>query len=72
MRNDSLLPAEHQAFTRTLIASHQAKPRPHGTPPRPFFNTVLWVVDKEADLPDWMLIGNPAYSAHSHSRDLIT
>jgi len=25
----------------------------------PFFNTVLWIVDKEGDLPDWLLIGNP-------------
>jgi ATP-dependent Clp protease ATP-binding subunit ClpA len=29
------------------------------TPPRPFFNTLIWVVEKEGDLPDWMLVGNP-------------
>src|SRR5690606_35680371 len=23
------------------------------------FNTVIWVVDKEGDLPDWLLIENP-------------
>jgi hypothetical protein len=25
----------------------------------PFFNIVIWIVDKEGDLPDWFLIGNP-------------
>src|SRR5207248_2401740 len=59
VRNDSLSQTEHQAFTRALVASHAARPRPYGTPARPFFNTVLWIVDKEGDLPDWMLIGNP-------------
>ena len=59
VRNDALSQTEHQAFTRALIASHQARARPHGTPPRPFFNTIIWVVEKEGDLPDWMLVDNP-------------
>jgi energy-coupling factor transporter ATP-binding protein EcfA2 len=59
VRNDVLTNAEHQAFTRALVLSHQVRPRPHGTPPRPFFNTVVWIVDKEGDLPDWLVVDNP-------------
>jgi energy-coupling factor transporter ATP-binding protein EcfA2 len=59
IRTGSLTVAEHAAFTRALILSHQAKPRPHGNPARPFLNTIVWVTDKEGDLPDWFLVGNP-------------
>jgi energy-coupling factor transporter ATP-binding protein EcfA2 len=59
VRAEAISGPEHHAFTRALVLSSQARSRPHGTPPRPFFNTVLWVVDKEGDLPDWLLIGNP-------------
>ncbi|MDN3569860.1 AAA family ATPase [Methylobacterium longum] len=59
VRNDALSAAEHQAFMQALVASHVARSRPIGTPPRPFFNSIVWVVDKEGDLPDWFLIGNP-------------
>ena len=59
IRNDSLTAAEQQAFTRALVLAHQARARPYGTPPRPFFNSVIWVVEKEGDLPDWLLIDNP-------------
>lgn len=59
VRNDSLSLPEHLAFTRALVHSHSARARPFGTPSRPFFNTVIWVVEKEGDLPDWFLVGNP-------------
>jgi hypothetical protein len=59
IRNDALSGAEHQAFTRALVLSQQTRPRPHGSPPRPFFNTIIWIVDKEGDLPDWLLVDNP-------------
>lgn len=58
-RNDALGPAEHQAFTQALVASHSARSRPVGSPPRPFFNTVVWIVEKEGDLPDWFVVDNP-------------
>ncbi len=57
--NDNLTPAEHSLFTRALVLSHQARARPAGEQRRAFFNTVLWVVEKEGDLPDWFLINNP-------------
>lgn len=56
---DNLSPVEHNLFTRALVLSHQARARPYGEQRRAFFNTVLWVVDKEGDLPDWFLINNP-------------
>jgi hypothetical protein len=59
VRNDSLSSSEHQAFTKALVLSHNARSRPFGSPGKPFFNTVIWIVEKEGDLPDWLLIGNP-------------
>jgi energy-coupling factor transporter ATP-binding protein EcfA2 len=59
IRTDNLLPAEQQSFTRALVASHSVRARPHGTPSRPFFNTVLWITEKEGDLPDWLIVDNP-------------
>lgn len=58
-RNEALSPHEHQLFSRALILSHAARARPAGDKRLPFFNTVIWIVDKEGDLPDWFLIGNP-------------
>lgn len=51
--------AEHHLFTQALMLSQQASPRPAGTDRRPFFNTVIWIVEKEGDLPDWFIVGNP-------------
>jgi len=51
--------AEHHLFTQALVLSQQAAPRPAGTDRRPFFNTVIWIVEKEGDLPDWFIVGNP-------------
>lgn len=59
VRNDSLTAAEHQLFTQALVLSHQATSRPAGEQRKPFFNSVLWVVEKEGDLPDWLLVDNP-------------
>ncbi len=57
-RTENLSPAEHHLFTRALVLSHQARSRPAGENRKPFYNTVLWVVDKEGDLPDWLLVDN--------------
>lgn len=59
IRTESLSAAEHNLFTRALVLAHMASPRPAGEQRRSFFNTVIWIVDKEGDLPDWLLIGNP-------------
>ena len=59
IRTDNLSAAEHQLFTRALVLSHQVNTRPAGANRTPFFNTVLWLVEKEGDLPDWLLMNNP-------------
>jgi energy-coupling factor transporter ATP-binding protein EcfA2 len=59
VRNDVLTPVEHQLFTRALVLSHAARTRPSGPERQPFLNTVIWIVDKEGDLPDWFLVENP-------------
>lgn len=59
VNNQHLSQAEHDAFTQALVLSQQAQPFPHGSPAQPFFNNVLWVVDKESDLPDWLTVDNP-------------
>jgi hypothetical protein len=59
VRNDALSPAEHALFTRALILSQRAVARPTGPERAPRFNCVVWVVEKEGDLPDWFTIDNP-------------
>jgi energy-coupling factor transporter ATP-binding protein EcfA2 len=59
IRADLPSEAEQRGFTRALVLSHQVLPRPLGPEGRPFFNPVIWIVDKEGDLPDWFLLGNP-------------
>nr|WP_251360177.1 hypothetical protein [Kangiella sp. TOML190] len=56
---DGLSKIEHDAFSRAFVASQRARVKPAGSPPRPFYNTIIWVVDKEGDLPDWMIVDNP-------------
>ncbi|AIR91295.1 ATPase [Pseudomonas cremoricolorata] len=59
VRNDNLSATEHRLFTQALVQSHQARSRPAGEQRKPFFNSVLWLVEKEGDLPDWLLVDNP-------------
>ncbi|PSS59304.1 AAA family ATPase [Pseudomonas sp. BBP2017] len=59
VRNDALSAAEHQLFTQALVHAHQARSRPQPQTRKPFFNTLLWLVEKEGDLPDWLLVDNP-------------
>jgi len=49
---------EHRLFTRALIRSHESRVRAHGSPSKPFFNTILWVVEKEGDMPAWLTVDN--------------
>ncbi|MCB1227107.1 MAG: ATP-dependent Clp protease ATP-binding subunit [Verrucomicrobiales bacterium] len=59
IRADLPSESEQRGFTRALVLSHQSLPRPIGPEGKPFFNPVLWIVDKEGDLPDWFQLGNP-------------
>jgi len=49
---------EHKLFTRALIRSYEARARMHGNPGKPFFNTLIWVVEKDGDMPDWLTVDN--------------
>ena len=59
VRSDALSPPEQSLFTRALVLSQRAEARPVGPDRAPRFNTVVWIVDKEGDLPDWLTIDNP-------------
>jgi ATP-dependent Clp protease ATP-binding subunit ClpA len=59
VRSDALSPAEQQLFTRALVLSQTAQARPTGPDRAPRFNCIVWVVEKEGDLPDWLTIDNP-------------
>lgn len=59
VRADLPTEVEQRGFTRTLILSHAVMPRPVGSEGRPFFNPIFWIVEKEGDLPDWLVLGNP-------------
>jgi len=58
-RNDALSTTEQALFTRALILGQSATARPVGPGRAPRFNPVIWIADKEGDLPDWLTIDNP-------------
>ncbi len=58
IHQNDLNDTEHRLFTRALIRSHEARVRAYGTPSKPFFNTVLWIVEKEGDMPAWFTLDN--------------
>lgn len=59
LRSDNLTPQEHQLFTKALVYSHNALSRPSGEQRKPFYNSIIWLVEKEGDLPDWFIVNNP-------------
>ncbi|WP_244476130.1 AAA family ATPase [Rhizobium sp. Leaf306] len=58
-RADALAPAEQMLFTKAQIVSHTSNARPAGPARRPFYNTIIWIADRETDLPDWLTVDNP-------------
>jgi hypothetical protein len=59
VRADHLGDVEHRGFTKAVIAAHAVEPKPNPETRQPGFNPVLWIVEKEGDLPDWFIVGNP-------------
>lgn len=57
-RADALTADEQNLFTQLLIQSQRTVARPDAEG-RPCYNTVLWVVNNEADLPAWLTVENP-------------
>ena len=59
VRPDALSASEQHLFTRALVLSQAAEARPVGPDRAPRYNCVIWIVEKEGDLPDWLMIDNP-------------
>ncbi|MBY5475644.1 ATP-dependent Clp protease ATP-binding subunit [Rhizobium leguminosarum] len=58
-RSDALTIAEHTLFTQAQILCHAAKSRPAGPERKPFYNSIIWIVERDSDLPDWLTVDNP-------------
>ncbi|WP_045837021.1 AAA family ATPase [Hyphomicrobium sp. 99] len=59
VRSDTLSEGEHRLFANALVQAHRAKARPAGPNRAPAFNTIVWIAEREGNLPDWFLIDNP-------------
>lgn len=59
IRNDAMSEGEQRLFSNALVQSHKARARPSGEKRVPAFNTVIWIVEREGNLPDWLIIDNP-------------
>ena len=59
IRNDAMSEVEQRLFSNALVQSHKARARPSGPKKVPAFNTVIWIVEREGNLPDWLIIDNP-------------
>jgi energy-coupling factor transporter ATP-binding protein EcfA2 len=76
-RADLPTEAEQRGFTRALVLAHAVAPRPCGAEGKPFFNPICWIVEKEGDLPDWLVVGNarlrhvPIPRPDHHVRQLV-
>ena len=56
IRPDGLEPAENTLFTQALIGAYRALPRKING--QSFYNTMVFVTEKEGDIPDWMVVDN--------------
>jgi len=77
VRAEAMSEGEQRLFANALVQSHRARPRPAGASRTPAFNTVIWVVEREGSLPDWLIIDNPRLrhipvaKPDSHARSVI-
>ncbi|MDE0783636.1 MAG: AAA family ATPase [Planktomarina sp.] len=56
IRPDGLEQSENALFTQALIGAYRAKPKTINQ--RPYYNTIVFVTEKEGDVPDWMVVDN--------------
>jgi energy-coupling factor transporter ATP-binding protein EcfA2 len=59
IRSDAMSEGEQRLFSNALVQSHRTRARPSGAKKVPAFNTIIWVVEREGNLPDWLIIDNP-------------
>ena len=59
VRADSLTEKEHEYFTRALMLSQSVLPHNTAAIKEAQFNPLIWICDKENDLPGWFTLNNP-------------
>ena len=59
VRADSLSDKEHEYFTKALMLSHSMLPHNTADLKEAQFNALIWICDKENDLPGWFTLNNP-------------
>ncbi|MFK5922084.1 MAG: AAA family ATPase [Verrucomicrobiota bacterium] len=62
VRDEAISDCEHGLFTKALLFSQRARPLAafgEEESPSPRFNAVFWLLDREGDLPDWLVLENP-------------
>jgi hypothetical protein len=56
---ERLIDNEHRGFTGALVAGLTVEPKVHPRTRQPYYNPLISVVEKEGDLPDWLVVNNP-------------
>ncbi len=56
---ERLIDNEHRGFTGALISGLSVEPKFHPKTRQPYYNPLIFIVEKEGDLPDWLAINNP-------------
>lgn len=56
---ERLIDNEHRGFTGALVSGLTVEPKVHPRTRLPYYNPLIAIVDKEGDLPDWLVVNNP-------------
>lgn len=56
---ERLIDNEHRGFTGTLVSGLTLEPKVHPKTRQPYYNPLIAIVEKEGDLPDWLVVNNP-------------
>jgi len=56
---ERLIDSEHRGFTSALVSGLSVEPKVHPKTRQPYYNPLIAIVEKEGDLPDWLVVNNP-------------
>jgi hypothetical protein len=56
---ERLIDSEHRGFTGALVSGLTVEPKVHTKTRQPYYNPLIAIVEKEGDLPDWLVVNNP-------------
>jgi hypothetical protein len=56
---ERLIDSEHKGFTNALVSGLSVEPKVHPRTRQPYYNPLIAIVEKEGDLPDWLVVNNP-------------